>query len=140
MDINNLTLRAVLEPLLLHFECLPTLTILPRSCTMPQIPTVYLLLNEEKVVYVGQSKNLRLRMAQHANSPKKARLGYDRIAFATPQIVSPHNRLVLESVVTAITIPPGNQVVALRRTKYGCWIEITSLRWSSWKGKERGDE
>jgi excinuclease UvrABC nuclease subunit len=107
---------------------------------MPQIPTVYLLLNEEKIVYVGQTKNLRLRMAQHANSSKKARLNYNRIAFATPQIVSPHNRLVLESVITTMAIPPGNQVVALRRTRYGCWVEIVSLRWSSYKGKERGDE
>jgi excinuclease UvrABC nuclease subunit len=100
------------------------------------IASVYCLVGEDdKILYCGQSRNVRLRMAQHANSPRKARLNYAKIAVWTPQLVSSHQRLVLESIITALAIPPGNSVVALRRTKWGVWTEITSLRWAEYKGK-----
>jgi hypothetical protein len=142
MRIDAPLLRHVLEPLALeHFEILPDPCIFPREMILPCVATVYCLLDSENnIKYVGQTKNLRLRIAQHANSPKKARLGYERIAWWSPQIVSPHSRLVLEAILTVLAIPVGNSCVALRRTRYGTFTEITSLRWRTWGNKDKGEE
>jgi excinuclease UvrABC nuclease subunit len=142
VKITEPKLRHVLEPLCLEFlDLLPEPTVVPRSWDMPQIPTVYALLDDsDTVLYVGQTKNLRLRLAQHANSSRKAKLNYSKVAFFTPHLPSRHQRLVLESILTILTIPADNRIVALRRTKYNCWVEIQSFRYATSKAADAGEE
>nr|NIN65508.1 hypothetical protein [Anaerolineae bacterium]NIN95730.1 hypothetical protein [Anaerolineae bacterium] len=82
MRTNTLRFRALVEYLALHVaNCEMELTVLDRERTLPIIGTVYLLLNDKgDVLRVGQTNNLRRRVAQLVNQPKVQRLNWTSIA------------------------------------------------------------
>ena len=110
-----------------------------RGRTLPMIPTVYLLVDEkDNIVYVGQTSCLRRRIAQHVSSPRKEKLSWAAVYCFSPQVMSQHRRLQLETVIAALAVPKGNSLIALRRTRYNNWREV---RWSvrRWKDAKSTD-
>lgn len=129
MRTNTLRFRALVEYLALHVaNCEQELTILDRERTMPIIGTVYLLLNDKgDILRVGQTNNLRRRMAQLVNNPKVQRLNWTSVGFFAPQIKNIHKRLQVETCLATICCPKGNGLIALRRKADGTWREV---QWS----------
>lgn len=90
-----------------------------RGERAPELPTVYLLCAESKVVYVGQTHNLRIRLAQHEGNSRVRNTGWDRTFYFRPGIVSRHKRLVVETCLIVTMLPPANQAVLLRKNRFG---------------------
>lgn len=81
---------------------------------LPNLPTVYLLLRGDEVVYVGQTQDLRTRMRQHNMSAKTQLLEPDGIAWFAPGISSSHMRLLVEAILVCCLCPVGNSALLLR--------------------------
>jgi len=96
------------------------------------IPTIYFLTDlSGQIQYIGQTKQLALRLAQHRANPKmRQRISWDRTFYITPGIESKSDRLRFEAALIAIISPPGNKVILMRHLKNGSWSEV---RWKSGK-------
>jgi hypothetical protein len=129
MRTNTLRFKALVEYLALHVaDCEQDITVWHRDRTAPAIATVYLLLDEKhNIVRVGQTCNLRRRLAQLVNNPKVQRLNWTSFAYFAPQIKHVHKRLQVETCLAAVCCPPGNTLIALRRKADTTWREV---QWS----------
>ncbi len=128
MPLKTTTLRwkLAVEYLALYWgNCQEALDVYERGRTLPSVPTVYCLVNDkDQIVYVGQTGCLRRRIAQHVSDPKKERLRWSTVQCFSPQIVNLHSRLQIEAVLIALSVPRGNQVIALRRKADSQWSEV----------------
>ena len=140
MRVNELRFRELIEYISVFWgNTEAKLTKWERGRTLPMIPTVYLLVDDkDTIVYVGQTSCLRRRIAQHVSSPRKEKLSWASVYCFSPQVMSQHRRLQIETVLAALAIPKGNRLIALRRTRYDNWREV---RWSvsRWKDAKRTD-
>lgn len=91
---------------------------------LPHKPTVYLLTREGFITYVGQTQDLKVRMAQHAANPRMAVLGYDTINFIGGPGLDLDTRLQVEAMLICACLPPKNKAVMLVLTKQGRLREI----------------
>ena len=128
MKTTELRWKTIVEYLALQWgNCEKQLQVWERGRTLPMIPTVYCLVNAlDSIQYIGQTSCLRRRIAQHVSDPRKEKLKWDRVLCFSPRILAQHRRLQIEATLTALAVPPGNSLIALRRTRYNNWTEV---RW-----------
>lgn len=112
--------KALMETLALHYSDQDDrLGCVRRGEVAPEVPTVYLLCDGKKVLYVGQSYNLRLRIAQHEANPRMSTSDWDRTHYFRPGMVSRHTRLLVETCLICAMVPPLNQAILIRLNKRG---------------------
>lgn len=96
-----------------------------RGAGLPHRPTVYLLTSitlsstgpEDRIIYIGQTQDLRVRVAQHAANPRMCSEGWDKIMWFDPGIPDEHERLKLEAVLICAVLPVLNQAIMLVKNK-----------------------
>lgn len=100
------------------------------------IPTIYFLTDMSGIIqYVGQTRHLALRIAQHRSNPKmRSRIDWQRTFYLSPGIKTESNRLRFEAAFIGLFSPPGNKVILLRHLKNGRW---SAVRWKSGKSPFR---
>ena len=97
------------------------------------IPTIYFLTNMAGVIqYIGQTKQLALRIAQHkVNTKLNRRIDWRRTFYTAPGIAEKSRRLRFEATLITLCNPPGNQVILMRKCKNNLWSEVR------WRGSRR---
>lgn len=86
------------------------------------VPAVYLLYKNDDLIYIGQSSNLRARLADHARTK-----GHDKFEwYHEPDLVS---RIKTESVLILALSPTLNRALNLGLDKGRVW----EIRWKNAK-------
>jgi len=100
------------------------------------IPTIYFLTNMNGAIqYIGQTKQLALRIAQHkVNSKLLKRIDWERTYYISPGIAEKGRRLRFEGTLITLCNPPGNQVILMRKRNDGHWTEV---RWRTGRRSNR---
>ena len=133
MKLSHGTFRAAVEFCAWHLlDCDDKLRVLERGEHIPEIPTVYVHLLDGQIEYIGQTSNLRKRMARHELDRGKGKRYWDHIAFFVPGIPDLQKRLVVETILIAAVRPSGNKALLLRLS-HGNLSEIRYRR----KGRRR---
>lgn len=127
MKLNGTIFRDIFERLAYDFiRCDPEVEELLDDSLL--IPTIYFLTDMDRnIQYIGQTKQLGLRLAQHRSNPKmQKRIDWKRTFYVAPAINEKSRRLRFEAALIALCNPPGNKVILLRKCKNGIWSEV---RW-----------
>jgi hypothetical protein len=100
-----------------------------RSMPFPHRPTVYLLLDTTPrggalIKYVGQTQDLRVRLAQHNANPRMCTSHWDTVWWLDPGIPELSQRLQLETILMCAALPELNRAVMLVKTKQGRLAEV----------------
>jgi hypothetical protein len=109
-------------------KCDPELEVAFPGESVPELPTVYFLCNkDDDIQYVGQTKHLNIRLAQHvSNIGLLKRIEWRKTYYFVPGIDKKSYRLAIEGALMLLLRPVGNQALMLRKTKTSTWSEI---RW-----------
>lgn len=94
------------------------------SSPLPHRPTVYLLSREGDIVYVGQTQDLKVRMAQHNSNPRMVAVGWDTINWFDPGIDDLATRLQIEGILICAFLPVKNKAIMLVKNKKNQLCEI----------------
>lgn len=96
------------------------------SSVFPHTPTLYILTRDEEIVYVGQTGDLKIRLAQHACSPRMALLRWDTAHWLSPGVPGPADRLQFEAMLICALLPEANRAIMLVKNKAG---KLCEVRW-----------
>lgn len=111
-----------------------------RGQPLPHRPTVYLLTSltsepsvgaGDAVAYVGQTQDLRVRIAQHSANPRMCASPWDRIHWFDPGIPDEHERLRLEALLICAVLPELNKAIMLVKNKQGALCQVRFGRTSA---------
>ena len=102
-----------------------------RSMALPHTATIYLLVFDSEIVYIGQTGDLKVRTAQHNANPRMAGTAWDTIYWFQPGIPDQSTRLQLEAMLICGCLPIRNRALMLVKNKLGRFSEV---RWSD-RGK-----
>jgi len=95
----------------------------------PSTPSIYFLCDDaENILYIGQSRNIGMRMAQHHSNAKmrsKIEDRWTKTYWVQPEIKDEYIRLRWEAVFILLCNPEVNVALALRkRAKGSGWSAI----------------
>lgn len=131
MKITSIKSQSIIDLLATEFAgCDPELELTFPGESPPQIPTVYFLCDkDDNIEYVGQTKHLNIRLAQHTSNPSLLkRINWRKTYYFVPGISKKTTRLAVEGALVLLLRPVGNQALLLRKTKTQTWTEIRYRR------------
>jgi len=136
MKVTDRRFRVLFEVLATYWaNCDPELAVAGLDEELPEIATVYILSNkEDEILYIGQTKHLNIRMAQHTSNAKilRAMGDWDRVYWMQPGVRHAGKRLQIEAALAIPCVPVANKAFMLRKNKQKTWSEI---RWRRKRGR-----
>jgi hypothetical protein len=94
------------------------------GAVFPHTPTIYVLTREDTVVYVGQTGNLKIRIAQHNINPRMLNARWDTVHWFSPGIADAPTRLQVETILICACLPERNRSVLLVKNRAGKLCEV----------------
>lgn len=90
------------------------------------LPGIYAIFDEnEECLYIGQSKDIRSRLLEHARSKPWYKLG---ASIKIRTIADSEFRLVMETILILIYKPRNNRAIKMTKGYEGPWKECQFLR------------
>lgn len=127
MNVNSTKFKELVALVATEWtNCEPELEMVRICEDPPEIATVYILTNRAgEIQYIGHSKQLDIRLAQHmSNARMLKKIRWDKTFFFYPGIKSVGKRLQVEGILGIAAVPKGNTAFMLRRNKQNLWSEI----------------
>jgi hypothetical protein len=91
---------------------------------LPHQPTIYILTREGAIVYVGQTSDLKIRIAQHNHNARMINARWDTVHWFSPGVPDLSLRLQLETILICACLPERNRAVLLVKNGAGKLCEV----------------